>query len=90
MGIPVRFFGFLDAGTLGYSANPFRNDGFASFGLGLRIKNERLIFGTLQIRLGVAFGKNGWVDSDYFSLSNTKHFDEYRFRPTRPEIVGFR
>ena len=89
-GFRFAFFGFLDAGTLGYSANPFRNDGFASFGLGLRIKNERLIFGTLQIRLGVAFGKNGWVDSDYFSLSNTKHFDEYRFRPTRPEIVGFR
>ncbi len=89
-GFRFAFFGFLDAGTLGYSANPFRNDGFASFGLGLRIKNERLIFGTLQIRLGVAFGKNGWVDSDYLSLSNTKHFDEYRFRPTRPEIVGFR
>jgi len=45
-GFRFAFFGFLDAGTLGYSANPFRNDGFASFGLGLRIKNERLIFGT--------------------------------------------
>lgn len=89
-GFRFAFFGFLDAGTLGYSSNPFKNTGFASVGLGLRIKNERLIFGTLQIRLGMAFGKGGLVDSDWFSLSNTKHFDEYRFRPSRPEIVGFR
>lgn len=88
-GFRFAFFGFLDAGTLGYDANPFRNSGFASVGFGLRIKNERLIFGTLQIRLGMAFGKGGIVDSDWFSLSNTKHFAEYRFRPTRPEIVGF-
>ncbi|MCM1300350.1 MAG: hypothetical protein NC250_05540 [Alistipes senegalensis] len=89
-GFRFAFFGFLDGGTLGYAANPFRNPGFASFGLGLRIKNERLIFGTLQIRLGMAFGKGGLVDTDWFSLSNTKHFAEYRFRPTRPEIVGFK
>lgn len=88
-GFRFAFFGFLDAGTLGYSPNPFKNSGFATFGLGLRIKNERLIFGTFQIRLGMAVGKGGLVDSDWFSLSNSKHFSEYRFRPTRPEIVGF-
>lgn len=88
-GFRFAFFGFLDAGTLGYSPNPFKNAGFATFGLGLRIKNERLIFGTFQIRLGMAVGKGGLVDSDWFSLSNAKHFSEYRFRPTRPEIVGF-
>lgn len=89
-GFRFAFFGFLDAGTLGYAPNPFKNSGFASVGVGLRIRNERLIFGTLQIRLGMGFGKGGIVHSDWFSLSNTKHFAEYRFRPTRPEIVGFK
>ena len=89
-GFRFAFFGFLDAGTLGLSNNPLRNSGFATLGIGLRIRNERLVFGTLQLRLGVAFGRGGLVDCDYVSLSNTKHFEEYRFRPMRPEVVGFR
>ncbi|MDE5695520.1 MAG: hypothetical protein K2H77_06075, partial [Alistipes sp.] len=89
LGFRIAFFGFADFGLIGYSPNAFRNDFFASLGGGVRIKNERLIFSTIQIRLGVAFGKNGLADSDYFRLSNSTRLEQYRYRPSRPEIAGF-
>lgn len=88
-GFRFAFFGFADFGLIGYSANTFKNDFFTSFGLGVRIKNERLIFSEVQIRLGLAFGKRGLVETDYFRMSNGTRLEEYRYRPTRPEIVGF-
>lgn len=90
LGFRIAFFGFADFGLIGYSANIFQNDFFTSFGLGIRLRNERLVFNTVQIRLGVAFGKRGLVESEYFRLSNSTRIEQYRYRPTRPEIVGFK
>ncbi|MEG2060375.1 MAG: hypothetical protein RRY33_00810 [Alistipes sp.] len=89
LGFRFAFFGFADFGLIGYSPNIFKNDFFTSFGLGVRIRNERLTFSTIQIRLGLAFGKHGLVDTDYFRVSNSTRLEQYRYRPTRPEIVGF-
>lgn len=88
-GFRFAFFAFGDVGLLGYSPNIFKNNAFTSFGLGVRIKNERLIFNTIQIRIGIAFGKGGLVGSDYFNISNTTYLEQFRYRPMRPEIVGF-
>ncbi|WP_295936806.1 hypothetical protein [uncultured Alistipes sp.] len=90
LGFRIAVFGFADFGLIGYSPNIFKNDFFTSFGMGLRIKNERLIFSTIQIRLGIAFGKKGLVESEYLRLSSQSRVDQYRYRPTRPEIVGFK
>lgn len=89
LGFRIAFFGFADFGLIGYSPNTFKNDFFATLGGGVRIKNERLIFSTIQIRLGLAFGKNGLVGCQYFRLSNSTRLEQYRYRPERPEIVGF-
>ena len=90
LGFRIAFFGFADFGLIGYSANIFQNDFFTSFGVGIRLRNERLVFNTVQIRLGVALGKRGRVESEYFRLSNSTRIEQYRYRPTRPEIVGFK
>lgn len=90
LGFRIAFFGFADFGLIGYSPNIFKNDFFTSFGLGVRLRNERLVFNTIQIRLGVAFGKRGLVESEYFRLSNSTRMEQYRYRPTRPEIVEFK
>lgn len=90
LGFRIAFFGFADFGLIGYSPNIFKNDFFTSFGLGVRIRNERLVFNTIQIRLGLAFGKRGLVDTEYFRISNSNRLEQYRYRPTRPEIVGFK
>ena len=41
------------------------------------------------LRLGLALGKPGLVESDFFRISNSTRLEQYRYRPTRPEIVGF-
>lgn len=89
LGFRIAFFGFADFGLIGYSPNIFKNEFYTSFGVGVRLRNEQLVFNTIQIRLGIAFGKNGLVDCDYFRVSNSTSLDQYRYRPTRPEIVGF-
>ncbi len=89
-GFHVAFFGFFDVGTLGYAANPFANAFYSTLGVGLRLRNERLVFNTIQIRLGVALGKPGFAECDYFRLSSGARLEQYRYRPTRPEITGFK
>ena len=89
LGFRIALFGFADVGTLGYSPNLFKNEFFASFGIGIRIRNERLIFKAIQFRLGIAFGKHGLADSQYFRVSNQTRLEQYRYLPSRPEIVGF-
>ena len=90
LGFRIAVFGFADFGLIGYSPNIFKNDFFTSLGLGVRLRNERLVFNTIQIRLGIAFGKNGLVESEYFRLSNSTRMEQYRYRPIRPEIVEFK
>ena len=80
---------FADVVWLGCSPNIFKNKFYTSFGIGIRLRNERLVFNTIQIRLGLALGKPGLVESEYFRLSNTTRLEQYRYRPTRPEIVDF-
>lgn len=89
LGFRIALFGFADFGLLGYHANIFRNGFYASLGVGVRLKNEHMIFKAIQIRLGLAFNRDGLTDCEYFRLSNATRLDQYRYRPTRPEIVAF-
>lgn len=89
LGFRIAFFGFADFGLIGYSPNIFKNEFYTSLGIGVRLRNERLVFNTIQIRLGIAFGKHGLVESEYFRLSNSTRMEQVRYRPTRPEIVSF-
>ena len=43
LGFRIAVFGFADFGLIGYSPNIFKNDFFTSFGLGVRLRNERLV-----------------------------------------------
>ena len=89
LGFRIAFFGFADFGLIGYSPNVFKNAFYTSLGMGVRLRNERLVFKTIQIRLGIAFGKHGLVESEYFRLSTTTRLSQYRYRPERPDIIGF-
>jgi len=48
------------------------------------------VFGTIQIRLGVAFGPGGLAESKYFRLTRESSLPGYRFNPERPDFVSFR
>lgn len=90
LGFRIALFGFADLGLLGRDANIFRNSFYTTFGFGVRLRNERLVFSTVQLRLGVALGKGGWNDCRYFQASNGTRLEQYRYLPQRPEIVRFR
>lgn len=90
LGFRIALFGFADFGLLGRDANIFRNNFYSTFGLGIRLRNERLVFSTIQLRLGVAIGKGGWQDCRYLQASNGTRLEQYRYLPRRPEIVHFR
>ncbi len=88
-GFRLTIFGFADFGSIGYSNNLFRNPFFASFGAGIRLRNERLIFKAVELRLGVAFGRDRAIDSEYFRISNQRRMQPPRFNPGRPEYVDY-
>ncbi len=88
-GFRLTFYGYVDLGTLGYEANPFNNPFYSSIGFGVRIKNERLIFGAIQLQFGVAFGKGGLMDSRWFEASSQRNYQRFEFRPHRPKIVNY-
>ena len=89
LGFQVALFGFADAGWIGNSNNMFRNDFYSTFGIGVRFKNERLVFSALQFRLGFAVGRSGFMHNKMVSFSAEQRMNSYRFIPTRPEAVAF-
>ncbi len=90
LGFKTVLYGFIDGGFLGSHDNVFRNGFYTSFGIGVRFRNERLVFHTIAIRLGVAFGPGGLAPSEYFNLSTESPVGHYRFTPERPEFVTFK
>lgn len=89
LGFRIALFGFADVGTIGNDRNPFVNDFYSTFGLGIRFKNERLVFSAFQLRLGFAVGKNGMLNNKMFSGSIERRIDQHRFIPTRPEVAVY-
>lgn len=85
----IAGFFFADFGLLGNSGNIFKNDFFTTLGIGFRIKNENLIFNTINIQLGVAFNKAGLMDSRWFDISNRRRNDPIRYRPVKAEPIEY-
>jgi hypothetical protein len=89
-GFRFVFFGFADVGWIGNRAMPFKNDFYSTLGIGVRIKNERLIFKTIQLRLGVALNRHGFIDYRPLRFSSQPSLQVPEFRAERPEVFEFR
>lgn len=83
-GFRITLFGFADFGLLGQADNPLQNNFYSAIGVGIRIKNERLIFGAIQLQLGLAFGKGGLLSDRWYEFSSQRTVNEFRYRPTAP------
>ena len=90
LGFKMAFFTFFDAGLLGYHDNVFKNDPYFALGFGVRVRNERLVFRTLQLRLGIAFGRHGWADSNWIYVSSEPDLQQYRYMPQYPDVLIYR
>jgi hypothetical protein len=84
------FFGFADMGMIGpENETIFKQKLYTGVGLGLRIRNENLVFKTFQIRF--AFYPSVPVDSErfYFLLSGENYQKPVNYEPTAPSIIDF-
>ena len=89
LGFKIACYGFWDAGLIGYRSSIFRNAAFTSLGIGLRMRNEHLVFQAIQLELGVSFGRHGLADTRWFRFSSESVLDQSRYRPGRPERIVF-
>lgn len=83
------FFAWGDCGWLGDNPNHFKNSFSAAIGVGVRIKNERLIFGSFQFRFGIAL--NNPLDMRYngFQFATYENLILNRFNPEPPAMLPY-
>lgn len=90
LGFKIAIFSFIDAGLLGFHENVFRNEPYFACGVGVRVRNERLVFPAIQIRLGVSFGRTGWADSNWINASSEIEVQQFRYTPQRPDVLLYK
>ena len=86
----TALFYFLDVGIVGpANKSIFNEDYFAGVGVGLRIRNENLIFKTLQIRLSLYPNHPSDVHALGFIIDEVSKSKFYSFQPRGPEPLKF-
>jgi hypothetical protein len=86
----TALFSFLDLGIIGNSEEIiFTQDYYAGLGLGLRIRNENLVFKTIQIRLAYYPKHPTDVNSFGVLIDGVSKTRFYSFQPRGPEPLRF-
>jgi hypothetical protein len=90
-GFRFAFFAFADIGYL-FGTNEFVGTGevLSSLGIGIRIRNDHLVFNTFQIRLGFWPNLPDFSKVNYFSVSGEKLLNPDNFDPGPPALIPFR
>jgi len=89
-GFNVAFFGFGDLGIIGSEKKAvFKGDYYSGIGGGIRIRNENLVFKTIQIRLAVYPNHPGDASGFGFIFTEMGHEDFYSFQPRKPEALRY-
>jgi hypothetical protein len=90
-GFRFVFYGFLDFGLIG-PADKKLHDGpfYSGFGIGARIRNERLVFETISIRLGYYPNHPEKKIPLFLHFSGRERLNIDNFNVTRPDIVRFK
>lgn len=83
------FFAWGDVGLLGYERDMFKNPLSAVAGIGVRIKNERLIFNNIQLRLGVVIRRPDDYSFNPFSITNEEVLRLTKFTPDLPKVIPY-
>jgi len=86
-------FSFFAFGGLGYlfGTNEFVSQGevLSSIGLGVRIRNDNLVFNTFQIRLGYYPNLPQYSRSNYFIFSGEQLLKPDNFDPGPPTVIPY-
>lgn len=90
LGFRFAAFGYLDNGFIGYENNILNSSNYyLGMGLGLRIRNENLIFKTFQIELSLYPISPENINDFDFSIKSVDNVPASSFNPTAPGIVKF-
>ncbi|MGQ7871258.1 hypothetical protein [Sunxiuqinia sp. sy24] len=84
------FFSFVDLGIIGSNKHfIFTQDYYAGVGAGVRIRNENLVFQTLQLRL--SWFPNHPADIGAFGVDFNERSKSqfYDFQPRKPDVLRF-
>lgn len=84
------FFGFVDLGIIGSNKSLiFDQNYYAGIGAGVRIRNENLVFRTIQLRL--SYFPNHPADIGAFGgvLNERSKTQFYSFQPRKPQVLRF-
>ncbi len=85
-GFRFALFGFLDMAFIWDEKNDiFTEDFYSGLGFGIRIRNEKLVFKTFQIRLGFYPNSNSFK----FSISGEDVPEFEQFIVSYPKIIPF-
>lgn len=90
-GFRFALYGFADFGFL-FGTNEFVGTGdyLTAIGLGIRIRNDNLIFNTLQIRVGFFPNIPDNSSVNHFLMSGEQLLKPYNFEPGPPSLLLYR
>ncbi|MBN2426429.1 MAG: hypothetical protein JXB44_15500 [Calditrichaceae bacterium] len=90
-GFKFVFYGFTDIGCIGNSEKFINFEKtYSGFGLGLRIRNESLVFKTLQLRFAYYPHVPNGAAHTIFNISSRERPVFENFSGAKPEIISFR
>jgi hypothetical protein len=89
-GFRFVFFGSVDLGFIGPDNKMiFSNNLYSGIGIGVRLRNERLVFNTFQIKLTYYPAAPAGADREYINLSGEPKLRPNDFYITEPKIIEF-
>ena len=91
LGFRFAVFGYADLGLIGNSSKSiFDNPLYSGLGIGIRLRNEKLVFNTFQIRFAFYPLLHDKTPGELFTLSNETPFQTSDFYAKSPEILEFK
>jgi hypothetical protein len=89
-GFRFVFFGSVDLGFIGSSTDMlFSNSLYSGIGAGIRLRNERLVFNTFQIKLTYYPAVPAGAEREYISVSGEQKLKPEYFFISEPKIIEF-
>jgi hypothetical protein len=84
------YFLFLDAGIVSNTSEKLlKNPIYTGFGVGLRIRNENLVFNTIQFRLAYYPLVPNSSNAEYIQLTGASDVRHETFTNNKPEILNY-
>ncbi len=91
MGFRMVLFAFADMNLIGDRTTPmFKSSLYSSLGVGLRMRNEMLVFNTLQIRLSFFPKIPAGTEVEHFRILGEPYFRPRDFSPRSPSSVPYK